>query len=59
LFALQECPDVALDAVVEIVQHLAPHQRTEALRTLAQLESISKEQEQQHQQQQQQNMPSE
>jgi len=48
---------------VEIVQHLAPHQRTEAMRTLAQLESISNEQEQQHhhqqQQQQQQNMPSE
>jgi hypothetical protein len=46
---LQECPDVVLDAVVEIVQHLAPHQRTEALRTLAQLESISKDQEQQQQ----------
>jgi hypothetical protein len=46
---LQECPDVALDAVVEIVQHLAPHQCTEALRTLAHLESISKEQEQQQQ----------
>jgi hypothetical protein len=46
---------------VEIVQQLAPHQRTEALRTLAQLESISNEQEQhqQQQQQQQQNMPSE
>lgn len=50
--SLEECPDVALDAVVEIVQHLAPHQRTEALRTLSQLESISKEQEQQQQQQQ-------
>jgi hypothetical protein len=49
---LQECPDVALDAVVEIVQHLAPLQRAEALRTLSQLESISKEQEQQQQQQQ-------
>jgi len=59
--SLKECPDVALDAVVEIVQHLAPHQRTEALRTLAQIESISTEQEQhqQQQQQQQQTMPSE
>jgi hypothetical protein len=50
---LQECPDVALDAIVEIGQHLAPHQRTEALRTLAQQESMSNEQEQQQQQQQQ------
>jgi hypothetical protein len=38
---------VALDLFVEVIQHLAPHQRTEALRTLSQLESISKEQEQQ------------
>ncbi|XP_069684928.1 acetyl-CoA carboxylase isoform X2 [Periplaneta americana] len=53
--SLEECPDVALDAVVEIVQHLAPHQRTEALRTLTHLESISKEQEQQQQQQNQSN----
>jgi hypothetical protein len=45
---LQECPD-ALDAVVKIVQHLAPHQRTEVLRALSQLESISKEQQQQQQ----------
>jgi hypothetical protein len=47
---LQECPHVALDGVVKIVQHLAPHQWTEVLRTLSRLESISKEQEQQQQQ---------
>ncbi|KAJ9595497.1 hypothetical protein L9F63_013319, partial [Diploptera punctata] len=32
--AVVECPDLALDAIVEIIQHLEPLQRTEALRTL-------------------------
>jgi acetyl-CoA carboxylase/biotin carboxylase 1 len=43
--SIEECPDVALDAVFEIVRNLAPHQLTEALKTLSQLESISIEQE--------------
>ncbi|PSN52685.1 Acetyl-CoA carboxylase [Blattella germanica] len=46
--SLEDCPDVAFDAIVEIVHHLAPHQRTEAMKTLQHLESISNEQQQQN-----------
>ena len=56
LLIFQECPDLALDAIVEIIQHLAPHQRTEALKTLAHLESLTNQNEQE---QQQQNTPNE
>ncbi|XP_059482101.1 acetyl-CoA carboxylase isoform X3 [Neocloeon triangulifer] len=35
--ALIECPEVALDAMVQIAQRLSPHQIAEALRTLAHL----------------------
>lgn len=34
----QECPDIALDAVVELIHKLSPHQKTEVIRTLSQLE---------------------
>lgn len=36
--SLEECPEVALDAVVELCQALLPAQRGEVVRTLAQLE---------------------
>nr|CAD7455142.1 unnamed protein product [Timema tahoe] len=39
--SLEKCPEVSLDAVVEMIQHLTPHQRAEALRTLSHVESIS------------------
>nr|CAD7194928.1 unnamed protein product [Timema douglasi] len=39
--SLEKCPEVSLDAIVEIIQHLTPHQRAEALRTLSHVESIS------------------
>nr|CAD7573681.1 unnamed protein product [Timema californicum] len=38
---ISKCPEVSLDAIVEIIQHLTPHQRAEALRTLSHVESIS------------------
>jgi hypothetical protein len=35
---LQECPDVALEAVVGLCKNLTAHNRSEVVRTLAQLE---------------------
>jgi acetyl-CoA carboxylase / biotin carboxylase 1 len=42
-FSSQECPEVALDAVVGLCQALLPAQRGEVVRTLAQLEFENKE----------------
>ncbi|XP_071442085.1 acetyl-CoA carboxylase isoform X1 [Hetaerina americana] len=36
--ALEDCPEAALDAVIEMVQHLSPLQRADALRHLSHLE---------------------
>ncbi|KAF5283281.1 hypothetical protein FQR65_LT14023 [Abscondita terminalis] len=35
--SLEDCPDVALDAVVEIIQRLSDNQKAEVIRTLSQL----------------------
>jgi acetyl-CoA carboxylase/biotin carboxylase 1 len=37
---LEDCPDVALDAVVQIIQKLSDNQKTEVIRTLSQLGSV-------------------
>ncbi|KAG8225798.1 hypothetical protein J437_LFUL005605 [Ladona fulva] len=36
--SLEDCPEAALDAVIEMVQHLSPLQRSDALRHLSHLE---------------------
>lgn len=41
--SLENCPDVALDAVVEIVQRLNDNQKAEVIRTLSQLTQNSNE----------------
>ena len=41
--ALEVCPEVRLDAVLEIAHRLQPTERAELLRTLAQLESAGQE----------------
>nr|XP_008194740.1 PREDICTED: acetyl-CoA carboxylase isoform X1 [Tribolium castaneum] len=38
--ALEDCPDVALDAVVQIIQKLSDNQKAEVIRTLSQLGSV-------------------
>ncbi|XP_063925251.1 acetyl-CoA carboxylase isoform X2 [Zophobas morio] len=38
--SLEECPDVALDAVVQIIQKLSDNQKAEVIRTLSQLGSL-------------------
>lgn len=40
---LQECPEVALDAVVGLCQALSPAHRGEVVKTLSQLEFTEKE----------------
>lgn len=41
--ALEKCPEVRLDAALEIVHRLQPSERTELMRTLAQLDSSNQE----------------
>lgn len=36
--SLNDCPDIAMDAVVELARKLNPHQKAELIRTLSQLE---------------------
>lgn len=43
IFPKQECPEVALDAVVGLCQALLPAQRGQVVRTLAQIEFENKE----------------
>lgn len=45
---LEACPDIALDAVVELIHKLGPHQKAEVIRTLSQLEEQSETTEQTH-----------
>lgn len=40
---LQECPEIALDAVIGLCQALSPANRGEVVRTLAQLELSDKD----------------
>ncbi|GLV36890.1 Acetyl-CoA carboxylase [Carabus blaptoides fortunei] len=48
--SLEDCPDIALDAVVELIHKLSPHQKAEVIRTLSQLQTNDTQDSQTHQQ---------